>query len=329
MNRVPDPLDANERALAELLARDALPGPSPQLDARILAAARAATSTPERALRRPRPRWIAGMGIAATLVLAIGLAWRLRPLPPQRPAAAEAPPAVATMRVWEPAPSGTAPAADVAQPRMQANAVQTAAPVPPLPRERMPQAASKPAPSEPPVAFEPASPKDSAEAAKAFAVPPPPPAPPPPPVAAPEPSANGMAAPAAAKAQAPAAPASPADKFEAARAREDARTLDRVEVTGSLVRGSATQQAYRRDASGLDAAAAADAAAEDGVSRAVLDEEPPATADSPEVQEAWLQRIRELLSAGQAEAARNSLAEFRRRYPKYVLPEDLRRFVAP
>ena len=67
MNRRPDPLDADERALADLLARDALPGPSPQLDARILAAARAATSTPGRASRRLRPRWIAGMSIAAAL----------------------------------------------------------------------------------------------------------------------------------------------------------------------------------------------------------------------------------------------------------------------
>jgi hypothetical protein len=61
----------------------------------------------------------------------------------------------------------------------------------------------------------------------------------------------------------------------------------------------------------------------------VLDEEPPATADSPQVRDAWLQRIRELLSAGETEAARNSLAEFRRRYPKYALPEDLQRFTTP
>ena len=95
--------------------------------------------------------------------------------------------------------------------------------------------------------------------------------------------------------------------------RGDARTLDRIETTSA----------------GVDAAAAADAAAEGGISRAVLDEEPPATADSPQVQEAWLQRIRELLSAGETDAARNSLAEFRRRYPKYALPEDLRPLKAP
>ena len=109
---------------------------------------------------------------------------------------------------------------------------------------------------------------------------------------------------------------------------DEAKNLDRIQVTGSRIPDSAPQ-AFSREASGMDAAAAADAAAEGGVSRAVLDEEPPATADSPQVQEAWLQRIRELLSDGETDAARNSLAEFRRRYPKYVLPEDLRRFVAP
>jgi outer membrane biosynthesis protein TonB len=318
MNRVPDPLDANERALADLLARDALPGPSPQLDARILAAARAATTaSPTTRSRRLRPRWIAGMGIAATLVLAVGIAWRLRPLP-ERPMASDAPTMESVVRIVEPAKPDAAPAADAAQPQVQARAVPVAAPMPPPPHERAPEPARKQAPPEPPVAFDEPAPMDTQA---------PPPAPPPPPARAVSPTPVA-AAPAAATAQAPAM-APPADKLEAARAREDARTLDRVEVTGSVIPGSATQQAYRRDASGLDAAAAANAAAEDGVPRAVLDEEPPATADSPQVRDAWLQRIRELLSAGETEAARNSLAEFRRRYPKYALPEDLQRFTTP
>lgn len=135
------------------------------------------------------------------------------------------------------------------------------------------------------------------------------------------PAANGMAAPAASTMQ-------PAQMQKRADSHEEAKSLDRVQVTGSLITGSAPQ-AFSREASGLDAAAAANAAAEDGVSRAELDEEPPATADSPQVQEAWLQRIRELLSAGETDAARNSLAEFRHRYPKYALPEDLRSLAAP
>ena len=318
MNRRPDPLDANERALADLLARDPLSGPSPQLDARILAAARAAT-TPATSPRRPRPRWIAGMGIAATVVLAIGIAWRLRPLPPQRPAASEAPAGVRVPERTDRVSAAPPAAADavVSQPRPPAQEPRKAVPV-----ERESAAARERATPEAPVVFDQPSPMDTQ-----------PPAPPPPPAPAGAAAvANAMGAPAAstmqaAKTQAPAAAAA-SHAFEPPSPKQDARTLDRVEVTGSRI-PDAAPQAYNRGASGLDAAAAADAAAEEGVPRAVLDEEPPATADSPQVQEAWLQRIRELLSAGETEAARNSLAEFRRRYPKYALPEDLRRFVAP
>jgi len=326
MNRKPEPLDANERALADLLARDALPGPSPQLDARILAAARAA-ATPAIGLRRPRPRWIAGMSIAATLVLAVGIAWRLRPLPPQRPAATEAPAMVSAVRVIEPAKPGASPvaASDVVVSQPQPPAQEAAKPIP---AERESAAARKRATPEAPVVFDEPSPMDTQ-------APPPAPPPPPAPIAAPAPVANAMAAPAAstvqaAKTQAPAARAAAAstDAFEPASPKQDARTLDRVEVTGSRISAS-TPQAFSREASGMDAAEAANAAAEEGVSRAMLDEEPPATADSPQVRDAWLQRIRDLLSAGETDAARNSLAEFRRRYPKYALPEDLRRFVAP
>lgn len=304
MNRVPDPLDGDERALAGLLARDALPGPSPQLDARILASARSATSASPS--RRPRPRWIAGMSIAATLVLAIGIAWRLRPLPPQRQAASEAPQADMVRVVDSPARTAAPPpsaAADAVSAPMQPEAMPKA--LKPLPDERASaaDAARTPAP-EPPVVLDAPSPMDQA-APKAFAAPPPPPVPPAAAQAAEATAAGNVSAPA------------PTDAFEAARReKQAASSLDRVEVTGSRIGRQ-------------DAAAAADAAGEDGVSRAVLDEEPPATADSPLVQEAWLQRIRELLSAGEIDAARNSLAEFRRRYPKYALPEDLRSLAAP
>ena len=314
MTRIPDPLDADERALAEALARDALPGPSPQLDARILAAARSATATTatRSSSRRPRPRWIAGMGIAATLVLAIGIAWRLRPLPPQHQAASEY--AVSAVRVIEPPAQAASPPAtadDVVYRQVQSQPVPEAPKS--IPAERESAAARKQAPPEPPVVFDEPSPMDA---------PTPPPAPPAPAaVAAPQPIANGMAAPAASTMQA-------APMQKQADSYDEAKNLDRIQVTGSRIPDSAPQ-AFSHEASGMDAAAAADAAAEGGVSRAVLDEEPPATADSPQVQEAWLQRIRELLSDGETDAARNSLAEFRRRYPKYVLPEDLRRFVAP
>ena len=41
------------------------------------------------------------------------------------------------------------------------------------------------------------------------------------------------------------------------------------------------------------------------------------------------ERRDEEFAAGDTEAARNSLVEFRRRYPKYVLPEDLRDLATP
>lgn len=50
---------------------------------------------------------------------------------------------------------------------------------------------------------------------------------------------------------------------------------------------------------------------------------PPATVASPEVRDAWLARIRALVAAGQVDEARMSLHEFKRRYPAYVLPDDL------
>jgi hypothetical protein len=70
----------------------------------------------------------------------------------------------------------------------------------------------------------------------------------------------------------------------------------------------------------FDAAAAADQAAGDEPETEV----PPASADSPEVRQAWLQRIRELVANGQTDAARASLKEFARRHPDALVPADLR-----
>lgn len=81
---VPAPLDQTpeERELAQRLARLGPRGePSPQLDARVLAAARAALDPVPAPPHRSR-RWPVALGLAASLVLAVGVAWRLRPLPP-------------------------------------------------------------------------------------------------------------------------------------------------------------------------------------------------------------------------------------------------------
>jgi hypothetical protein len=87
-----------------------------------------------------------------------------------------------------------------------------------------------------------------------------------------------------------------------AESGRQAESLDRIEVTGSRL---------ERDEPGAGA-------------DAIFDEAPPASVDSPAVRAAWLARIRELVVDGEIDAARESLREFHRRYPRTELPDDLR-----
>lgn len=294
--KLPDPpsLTPEERDLARRLAPSGPPRePSPALDARILAAARvAATSAPPVATRaRPFPRrWPVALGLAASLVLAVGIAWRLRPLPDTRmdfPSDAPAAPAVRSMvtpapvaatRQAEPpaaANSNVADAAPAAEAQAPAPEHRTAGQI-----ERREIAR---APSEPAIVFE----VPAQQAAKTAA---PSPATPSDDVT---PQAFGSTAPVERAAAAPASPPS-----HAAQAQ------------------SATNEAARAAMVG----AAADSALQDEPPGDV----PPATADSPAVRDAWLQRIRGLVDDGDVAAARASLQEFVRRYPTFALPEDLR-----
>lgn len=60
-----------------------------------------------------------------------------------------------------------------------------------------------------------------------------------------------------------------------------------------------------------------------------LEDLPPASADAPGVQDAWLARIRELLAAGREADARASLLEFQRRHPDADVPDDLETLLDP
>ena len=81
-----EPLDDGERDLAALLRRAGpVDGPSPALDAKILAWALAAAAA-GKPRRQGRLAWlgvppalVTGMGVAAAAVLALGLVWQLRP----------------------------------------------------------------------------------------------------------------------------------------------------------------------------------------------------------------------------------------------------------
>lgn len=270
-----EPLTPDEQALARRLAQlGSQAEPSPALDARILAAARAAEGVRSPRLAR---RWPVALGVAASLVLAVGIAWRLRPLPGPSERYSTAP--AAASRQAPSAPPATASESEpvtVAPPPHDTAAFVE--PPPPPAVKAVPARAAPPSPvvaaapaSEPPVVLE--APAPAAPMAPAT-LPAPPPA-----SDEPETQAGGNAA--------------PARKAAASQATEDA---------------------------GFDAAAAADRAAGDEPESEV----PPATADSPDVREAWLQRIRELVASGQTDAARASLKEFVHRHPDAPLPDDLR-----
>ncbi|QNN47095.1 hypothetical protein H9L17_02720 [Thermomonas brevis] len=287
MTRFPrEPLDADERALAAALPRPhGRNEPDAALDARILAAAHAAAQTPAKVPHKRR--WTVPLGLAASLCLALGLAWRTQLDVPQRAAAPSAQPEQAPPVATYGAPAQQADSAVAAQPMLKPE--PAAAPAPPV---APPSAIAREVREAPPVVLEDAQPAPaSAPMPAAAAAAPPPPAPPapPPPIAT-----------AAAPRAMPIETGPPAARALAAPAMAaKARSTEPVERMLDLQ---------------------ADAPVEDV---------PPATADSPEVREAWLRRIGELMRKGKTDEARASLTEFRRRYPDATLPAELRPLEQP
>jgi outer membrane biosynthesis protein TonB len=144
---VPAPLDQTpeERELAQRLARLGPRGePSPQLDARVLAAARASLDPVPAPPHRSR-RWPVALGLAASLVLAVGVAWRLRPLPPGSTAELATPgrpvaQVQAAPPTSEPVPAAAAAAPSATEAGANANVME---PPPPPPPEAAPRRAAK------------------------------------------------------------------------------------------------------------------------------------------------------------------------------------------
>ena len=309
----PSDLTPEERDLAARLARvGGADGPSPALDAAILAAARAATAAPESAppaggdgkvvpLRRPAPKWPLGLGLAASLVLAVGIGWKVGTSEHGTgPALAAAEADVAA------ADAAAAPAADAPMEAVMLPPRNDPSPPPPPPLEE---------------ATAPARVRDDAVDARAIAqgaLAAPEAQPVAPPEDAPSAVAREAVAPPAPMSAppAPAAPSAPPPP-SAAKASNDAaagNALDRVTVTGSRVQRSSTD--------------AAPAPTMQIGREEAFDEAPPVSADSPEVREAWLKRIRALNAAGKADEARASLREFMRRHPDAERPDDLRKLAA-
>ena len=181
MNRLPpEPLDAEERALTAQLPRvRGRSEPTPELDAQILAAARAAQAGPV-SPRKPR-RWQVPFALAASLCLAVGLAWQLRQTPSRHTQMDRARP-VATAPATSAAAESTPEAGPIAAPARDSSAAPppapAAMPVAPAPviQPRAAMEAARPSPAAPPD-----NPADAAPAlpqarpAPEFAPPPPPP----------------------------------------------------------------------------------------------------------------------------------------------------------
>lgn len=293
---LPDPpsLTPEERDLAQRLAQSGPPSePSPAVDARILAAARvAAASTPpaaRSARQLPHRRWPVALGLAASLVLAVGIAWQLRPLPETRTILSSEAPAAS------PAGSVATPAPVEPMPEARSRALVDSGTADPAPAAKTREPASTPRKSTRietrKIAGEPAEP------AIVFDMP---------------------AQPSAAKTAAPVADDAAPQAFESTAPSRRAAPTSPPPAPAATQAQSAANEAARAAMAG--AATDAGSLHEDEPA----DDVPPATADSPAVRDAWLQRIRGLVDDGDVAAARASLHEFVRRYPEFTLPEDLR-----
>ena len=285
------PLDAEERALRAGLPRLLGRGePGPGVDARVLAAARAA-ATPAAGAARHRRRWVAPLGVAATVIVAAGLAWQL--LPPQ-PAPRQASEVAASDAGAQPqaerAPPPTVTPPDDA--RAAPPSPPVAVPAPPRPRA---SASPELMPAEAAVAAPLAATGAPAPPPPAAAVPPAPPAPPP----------------------TPAPVAIAPERAEVA----GVATSELAQPQAAMPKPAAASGATPRMAARAGPVPARPAAV---MADEPDDDIPPATVDAPGVREAWLRRIGELVAEGRTEEARESLAVFRKRYPDAVLPPELR-----
>lgn len=343
MSRPSEPFNAEERDLAQRLARLGGPRePAPALDSIILAAARAAVAEPAAAAvstpdphtdskvtplraRKPAPRWPLGMGLAASLVLAAGIGWRLQgdgEGSSAESAIASAPMAEESVQavILEPQLQRTSPPPPPPLADASTDAGSRRADV-----AQTPMAKAAPAPSEP---------EFVADAPIAEVVAQPPTAPPAPDAAAP--ASNAVAADDALDTVSVSGSRIAAERevgaAEYTRAPlEERRQRAASQPAGKAAAGAAAAPApspQSERARSIVSNTAVDAEARKERDGYIFDERPPVTADSAEFRQAWLQRIRGHIAKSENDAARSSLQEFRRRYPDVELPEDLRKLAA-
>ena len=352
MNRHPsEPLTQEERELAQLIARVEPQGePAAALDAKILAAAHAAAhGKPQRARK---PRWPVAMGLAASVVFAVGIAWQLRPLQPAATVSSEAPATAAaqmampaetepTMASAPPMPvdavaqDSAAAAADV--PMSAPPPPPAAKPLPPrsVPMPPLRRTARIPPPQAPPAtrqaqggdrshSLTPPSP-----AAPVMATPAP--APEAPSAFASEPrtaavavaegiSANQSASQSASQSAGYSAARTAAAKQSAARGEMKTSATGREQAMREQERG--TQESSATDHASLDHASQ-DRVEVTGSRLQRTDRQVPVADDARLPVDEWLERVRTRYGLGDAEAAKRSLLLFVHEHPSEAVPSDL------
>ena len=313
-----EPLTPDEREMAARLARlGPHEGPSAALDARILAAAHAATGPGAAPRRRSMRRvlalpagWLTGAGLAASMALVLGVVWQLQPPGTVVAERGEAPVADGGFVPAQPVASGrprvlapaappaesteVAPAAErIAEPQVRKRTAMATAPAPQ--RDVADAGADR---STDAVSDTPAAVADSAA----------PPAPPPPvaavavaPTAAAESAATSQEGVQEAQTQAP--------------ERRHSYTTSARAASAAMVESRALRQAAARD-SGRESAAVAPAAAAAAPSADGL------TPDHPPSE--WFAEVRRLRDEGDIGAARALLERFVESHPSHALPDDLR-----
>ncbi|MET1161329.1 MAG: hypothetical protein ABWY48_02230 [Pseudoxanthomonas sp.] len=330
----PEPLTQEERELALLTGHLGPHGePSSALDAKILAAAHAALERKQPSRRKPR--WPVAMGLAASVILAVGIAWQLRPLQqlsmaPEAPAVerkeAVADSAAMVRGAAEPLPEAEAPVQSVQieeQAAASTAAVPSQQPAPP-PSEKRP-ATPAPASAKPTRAV--AAPNQATEPVKrraqipgntgAFA-PPAPPAPPAPIVMSPQAVAP---APEAAPSFAP----DPSEGYSTRAAAADSS------VAGSGVAASKSQADALAETKAARANTSARQKEADTLDRIEVtgsrmkrtDLQVPVSDDAQLPVNEWLERVRTRYGLGDAGAAKQSLLLFVKDHPSEPVPGDL------
>lgn len=343
---IPDMLTPEERELARLLGRPGagVAGPSAQLDARILAMAHGNPQAPAQpqsetqAAHREAPTaslppasrnrgWgrrrglVSSLAVAASLVLVVGLAWQLRPLPPQpamqhaevaAPAADMAAAGAAAVPAAAPTPSQAAE--DAAAPALAAPQARSVASAKERSADTAQAAQANVARNDETNVIEQPSTSNAGQSARAFSTAPIAPPPPPAPPAAPMP----MMAPAPM-----AAPVQAEQTISTAGAQANLYRSEAAPARAAPPRPTPAGSTPIPHAGTKAASKAADARRQRAEAIAA-DSTPDIEADATLSRHQWIKRIRERHEAGDLEGAKASLRRFAHDYPEARIPRDLR-----